>query len=66
LVSRIATRSSSTTTPVPITGWTRACLFSPKCYPTDVRRRQPPRASFTNHLVNGDLSILAAVGRARC
>src|SRR5450759_1413580 len=29
-------RSSPTTTPVSITGWTRACLFSPRRCPADV------------------------------
>src|SRR5712671_1846305 len=36
LALRIATRSSPTTIPGSITGWTRACLFSPRHFPADV------------------------------
>ncbi len=41
--SRIATRSSPTTTPVSITGWTRACRFSPRHCPADLSSGPGPR-----------------------
>src|SRR5271163_2321306 len=36
LALRIAMRSSAITTPVSITGWTRACLFSSRRCPADI------------------------------
>jgi hypothetical protein len=60
---RIAMRSSPTTKPVSITGWTRACLFSPRRYPADVwpfaarPRRRPSRASSQTMQVYEDSSI---------